>query len=241
MNPFKNKSVEVFWSLARQTNQPLALDMLVIPPEPAYPNIVKNRNSNAEFTLCPAIAAFFKNTFLIRSPIDLEFYATPEGDARSDKMDNWYLESFIRRSKSSNEDTHKAFQVITSLLVFYTKQDIEVQQLPAFLEHSESQNNVKTIPGVFNISKWVRPVSFAFEVVDINKPVVIKRGDPMYYLKFSVPDGVKVILKQEDYLEDLHNLTQKCLSLKSIRPKISLKENYSLAAKSIADFWRKRK
>lgn len=241
MNPFKSKTIEVLWTTNKNHMQPDSLDMVFIPPEPALANIVNVRNKTSDFLRCPAFLGFFKNTFLVRSALDMEFYATPEGHISTDKHEPWFINAFMSNEGCKESDVYKFLQLQTSYMFFYSRQSVEIQQLPAFMEHSECHSNIKVIPGEFNISKWIRGLVFAFEVTDVNKPVIIKRGDPLYYVKFITPNGEKVVLKQTDYLPDLADLASKCISLKKLMPMLSLKENYDMAGKAIANFWSKRK
>ena len=45
-------------------------------------------------------------------------------------------------------------------------------------------SNFTVVQGWFNLSSWTRPISFGLNIVDNTKPVVIKRGDPLYKINF---------------------------------------------------------
>lgn len=233
--------IEVFWAIAPNIDQPASLELMDVCLEPAYSAVVKDRNKTSEYLSCPAVTGFFRNTFLVRSPLDIEFDVTKEGLISSSKLDHWFLNSFISTSKTVGEDKYKFFQILFSPIIFYTRHNVEIQQVPAFMENSSIQSNLRVIPGAFNISKWFRPVSFAFEVIDTTKPVIVKRGDPLYYVKFITPGGSKVTLTQTDFSDDLSKLKNKCVSLKSLIPRLPLDECYLMAAKTICNFWRGRR
>ena len=38
--------------------------------------------------------------------------------------------------------------------------------------------------GWFNLSSWCRPISLGVRLVDDKKPIIIKRGDPLYKIRF---------------------------------------------------------
>ena len=61
-------------------------------------------------------------------------------------------------------------------------------------------NNFIAIGGWFNLSNWARSNSLAVTIVDETKPVIIKKGDPLFRMSFHSPnpdDGI-VLKKEED-------------------------------------------
>ena len=58
-------------------------------------------------------------------------------------------------------------------------------------------NNFTVVEGWFNISNWSRDTSLATRLVDKNKPLIIKKGDPLFRITFLSPDLNRgVILKE---------------------------------------------
>ena len=59
-------------------------------------------------------------------------------------------------------------------------------------------NNFVAVPGWFNLSNWSRGCSLALTIVNESKPVIIKKGDPLFRVAFHPPnlnDGI--MLAQE--------------------------------------------
>lgn len=93
-------------------------------------------------------------------------------------------------------------------------------------------NNFIGIGGWFNLSEWPRMMSNSFTVVDPEKPVIIKKGDPLFRVCFYPPDlnsGIilekvtdpKKIKEAEDYHSDRFELSnwKNTIFRKSKRPK----------------------
>ena len=58
-------------------------------------------------------------------------------------------------------------------------------------------NNFTVVEGWFNISNWSRDTSLATRLVDKTKPLIIKKGDPLFRITFLSPDlNSGVILKE---------------------------------------------
>lgn len=55
-----------------------------------------------------------------------------------------------------------------------------------YLDHplTSLNNNFTTIGGWFNISNYSRSSSLAAKIVDVKKPLVIKKGDPLFRVRF---------------------------------------------------------
>jgi hypothetical protein len=205
-------------------------------PEPVFKLIASSRSKDTGYLKCPAFHEYYKNCFLLRSPIDITINITTNSDgtkfASIDKYDQEFYDTNI---KIRYEEGYKyPILHISFFYVFYANKPLMVEQLSPSMHKTELQNNINVISGTYDISKWVRPVEFAFEVLDDSKPIVIKRGDPMYYLKFSTTD--KISLTREEISEDLSRVVNSCTRVKDYVPNNSLEKNYSMGASFIKLF-----
>ena len=127
------------------------------------------------------------NRFFIRSYFDLHFSFILNKKSNECKIvlndkftENLYKNEILKIKPTDLVDSHKpVFQILLSM-VFYSKQT-------CFLEviHPENLNsNLKLIRGKFDISSWVRPISIALEVQNLNKDVIIKRNDILAEVAF---------------------------------------------------------
>ena len=81
--------------------------------------------------------------------------------------------------------------------MFYTNED---DVWFDFYDHPMTalKNNFIAVRGWFNLSNWSRTSSLGMTIVDETKPVIIKKGDPLFRVAFHPPnlnDGI--ILSQE--------------------------------------------
>lgn len=232
-----NNTVDVFWTVKPSSQHPMELPMLMLDPEPALPHIMSGRAKNTEYLRCPAFAEFFKNTYVVRSPIDLEFHVNKDGFLESAGTPDWMLGSFACLSGSRDIDTYITYQLDMTPYVFFSKKRVRIQQLPAFMEPEGFLRNVRPVVGIFDISKWFRPLSFGFEVADTSVPIIIKRGDPLFYVKFHADNDAKVVLTNKPLTADVRELVESCVSVKRMLPSRSLRANYDIAALAVKRFW----
>jgi hypothetical protein len=234
-----SKTTTVYWAPYPNKFGIPSLELLTLEPELVYPNLISERNKNTAFLKCPAMIGFFNNTYLVRSPIDISFKVVDSGTVIS-KSPKGVVETYLQLSNTASTDIYPNFQLKIHLLCF-SKLDVEIQQIPAFMHSNGFTNNAMVISGGFNISKWVRPLSVGFEVQDISKEIVIRRGDPLYYIRFIPAKGGSVKLERVGINEKLLKITGNCLDVKKLVKNNSLKENYRLASNAISNFWKPKK
>jgi hypothetical protein len=96
--------------------------------------------------------------------------------------------------------------------VFVSDDEVELTQEPPHQHYLPGRPGV-TIAGSFPIRDWPRPLSFAFEWHDIAAPLLLKRGEPWFYLSFYAASGDRVRLERiakskalQDYLAHISDV-----------------------------------
>jgi hypothetical protein len=198
-------------------------------PEPVLKHMVSERgerNKDTSFLRCPAFIDYYKNTFLMRAPVDLTITLGEDGHLQTQQYDQDFY-NFHVTERFEPGDKHITISV-EFMNIFLSEESVLMQQLPAVLEHNESLKNIHLIGGQFDISKWVRPLTFAFEIHDITKGVHIKRGDPLYYIKFVTDEKVELV--RQELTPELVKVYSGCTRLKEFIPNNTMEQNYGLLA-----------
>jgi hypothetical protein len=170
-------------------------------------NIFNGVKSN--FRNCPANTQFLKNFWLIRAPFDFEVtFDRKNRRAQLDKEQKWVNEFFHARWDESSDNDNLLITHGCRYL-FVADEPTRIEVYPPFL-HKEVENT-RFINGTFDIQKWQRPVDFSFEVLDDTKPVKVKRGDPLFYIKFQGEDLFEDFkLKEIEWTDELLRMTKRC-------------------------------
>ena len=157
---------------------PLSIDGVGIEPERTLDTMPKT----TPYLDCPAFTHKTSREWIVYAPKDMTL-----------EIDN--ENNMISCAQLTNEDLHRTVQVqnkrapITTMqvcmpmLICWTKNKniwVEVKDHPL----TSLNNNFTVVQGWFNLSSWTRPISFGLNIVDNTKPVVIKRGDPLYKINF---------------------------------------------------------
>ena len=79
---------------------------------------------------------------------------------------------------------------------------VYMSQLAPFMHYATPPWPGTIFGGRFPIDVWPRPLMWAFEWHDIKKPLVLKRGDPLFYVHFETRNPARPIQLVEAELTD---------------------------------------
>ena len=225
--------MNINYTFAPKANQ--LEDVLFFEPETVIDYLSTSRKGT-EILKCPAFLDYYKNTYLIKAPMDLTFTATKSHIECSNSYPQEYLEDIL----TNRHESASLYSTIslTWYYMFYSDKSVMLEVVPPVWHKNKFQNNINVIGATFDISKWYRPLEFAFEIIDDTQPIVIKRGDPLYYVRFSTTDKVKLVKQKTS--EKVEDLIRMCTEIKKYMPSNSMHKNYSLMQKIIDKFKPKR-
>ena len=147
------------------------------------------------YSQCPVFNHKSSRVFVATSPINfkLQVIRRPDGEHLIRSTNASILEGDIDHINSPRPVVQLKFP----RFVFWTHEDdvwFEFNDHPM----TSLNNNFVAVPGWFNLSNWSRGCSLAITIVNESKPVIIKKGDPLFRVAFHPPnlnDGI--ILSQE--------------------------------------------
>ena len=235
----------VYWGYY-SPNQARWFELSLMEPIPALPDIIKSRDVGhpKHFTRCPAFKETYKNTFVIKSPIDIEI--TYDKDAQLVTIEpqgqNFFNQNIFCRGHlvGINDSFLMSFAVH---YLFIADNDCDMELKVASMHDSDFINKTRLIEGTFNVGKWYRPIELAFELKDLeeNVKIKIKRGDALAYVKFIPIDGNKIDLKYKDFPAETSEAVKACLFVKDLDNKLSLKTLYELSERVRNKLWFNKK
>jgi hypothetical protein len=213
------------------------LDPLIIKPVNAISYLAK-RNKLKSFS-CPAVQSFLKNVFYICSPIDFSIVRDEQGrfsiiNSREPDRDlGSFL--FVKYPEPELLDNVPMLTIHLQYIFVNEKDNLEMQVLDAPLINLPLIN----MPGEFNVSKWIRPTNFCFFLDPYVKQLDIKRGDPLYAVKFKT-DQTVTLEEIIDHSEKTKILTEqtKAVSLKKYYPYAKLADIYEIFQTRMKAIWK---
>lgn len=185
-------------------------DIMVLEPEKfKFPEITNPDYNKRGVTECPSYRQYFNNLYVLRSPIQFKIHARP-GEVGVFQNENvikppFYPKAFIYHEPNEmyNLD-NPIFQVRLDYL-FAADEDCTLELLPPFMHRNNWPGQMT--PGTFNIHKWIRNISWGFVWEDLSKPLEIKEGDPLAYVRFTTPKNNNVKLVEMQFTDELKKRT----------------------------------
>ena len=227
-------SKTVYWApIIIGQDWPLVSELKMYEPE----RVIKRINPIDFFgpatARCPAMVDELKNTFAIKSPIDLHIDFGKNFD-NPVCFNEGYTNEFLTQLINS-PNPHRIFQLNYVSVIFFSEESLTVTQIHPYYEDTSFTENVMGITGSFDISSWVRPVQHGFKFKKDKHVLNIKDGDVVMYYKFNTLENVE--LKRFDatgLYQDHSSIMNSCLSFKEHKP-----HNFTYSLKACYDAFKR--
>jgi hypothetical protein len=233
----------VYWDYCNEKNKDW-FSLALIEPSPALPEIIKARDvtHQSHFAHCPAFKSYYKNTYVIKSPIDIEisYDETTKNLNIFPQMQKFFDDNITHRGATIG-DTDPFLMSIGFNYLFIADEDCFMELIPASMHDSEFTASTRIINGVFNINKWYRPIEIAFEFKDNTKKLKIKRGEPLAYVRFTTKKEEKIKLQHKMFPEKTLEAVNACAYVKSLENRFSLETLYALSERVRSKLWFNKK
>lgn len=225
--------IEVEWFYAYDNPDSSAIDLLGLEPVPALTYYAENKNS--AMRRCPAHLDALKNTYVVCSPIDYEIEINKEHQWLNVIKPANLPHNFVApRFNEEGDSPYPMFSLSFGEMVFNSPtHDVWMEQVDPYLEW-ERKNKVRVIGGIFNIHRWTRPVQASFEQQEKNIVLAVKRGDPLFYVRFTTGDPKDIISLKKIAPSDANVADyQRNVTVKKFYPNASLPFLYKLRDKML--------
>lgn len=178
-------------------------ESIFFPPQ-ALTSLIATESKYAPVNVCPATNSLRKQFYSIKSPWDLslavrltksgaELAMNPNRTSINSALAANYVSLLPR--KDWRAENRPIIQIFVPY-VFVPGDDLRVSQYPAFQHWFGERRPGIVISGEFRAVAWPRPLAFAFEWFDLTLPLTIKRGEPLFYVSFSVAQNIDVKLRK---------------------------------------------
>lgn len=144
---------------------------------------------------CPSVLDFDRRHFAINCPIDVHLRLNMAGGMditnvladkspiRSDALQRWIV---FQPRHEWRHPQRPVLQMLTSY-VFVSDDPVYINQYPPILHYTPDRPGTQ-ISGRFPIDIWPRALQWAFEWHDTTKDLILRRGEPLFYVRFEGPD-----------------------------------------------------
>ena len=177
-------------------------------------------NTRDNWFQCHAFNGAIKNTFVLESPIAVNFAVHEEFkviDTGTKNKDNLLFCSLKEPSRTDS----MTFSIMINW-IFWSDEPLEIVSMPPYM--SRPLYDGFYVPGSFDISNWFRPLEMACQLHPEANRIIINRNDPLAYIKFNSKETVE--LKRFYLTPELEKLSYACMNYKRHEPNRSLRYLY---------------
>ena len=146
---------------------------------------------------CPSVLDFDRRHFTINCPIDVHLRVdlaaggmditnvlADKSPIRSEALQRWIV---FQPRHEWRDPQRPVLQLLTSY-VFVSDDPVYINQYPPILHYCGDRRPGIQICGRFPIDIWPRALMWAFEWHDTSKDLILKRGEPLFSVRFEGPD-----------------------------------------------------
>ncbi|GGW29240.1 hypothetical protein GCM10011452_17220 [Gemmobacter lanyuensis] len=168
-----------------------------------------NRSHSKSASRCPAVIQLESRYFMVKCPFDIHI-----GFGRDDKGKPHLIN---RAGTASSIRGNKLGEVLTLVneaewrypdrptiqlslpYCFIADETVYVTQLSAFMHYRPDPLPGTIFGGRFPLNIWPRPLMWAFEWHDPTKDIILRRGEPLFYVQFEAngPDRPVQLVQAE--------------------------------------------
>lgn len=140
---------------------------------------------------CVAIDTFYQDVFCFKAEYDFKITYDKNGTVIYDRdhsnIEISKLDEVMSNVVTDHSVDHTIIQIFTNSTFIADKQCTMSVIPPIFhmQKNPDLWNNIRMIAGKFNIYDWQRPINLAFEWINTDKILTVKKGTPLFYVYFN--------------------------------------------------------
>lgn len=187
--PAPGGPVQIGWLLAEDKAA-----IVYYPPERVRSAAVNKAHAKSA-SRCPAIINMESRYFVIRCPFDIHLRLARAEDGKIGLRNMLGDASPVRPAKLNNivhvtkeqEWRYPDRPTIQFSLpyIFIADEPVHMTQVGSFMDYRATPLPGTIFGGRFPIDVWPRPLMWAFEWHDTSKDLILKRGEPWFYVTFE--------------------------------------------------------
>ncbi|WP_407492437.1 hypothetical protein [Pseudooceanicola sp. MF1-13] len=193
----KSGPVRVGWCLA-DTDSPVIYD----PPRRVHSRDARKEHAKSA-ARCPAVLNLESRYFEVPCPFDMNIGFARDNEGRPTLRNLAGGSSSIRGSTLGKKiviTNEKEWRFPDRPMIqlklpylFIADEPVYLTQLDAYLHYRRDPLPGTIFGGRFPINVWPRPLMWAFEWHDTEKPIVLRRGDPLFYCQFEFDNPERTV------------------------------------------------
>jgi hypothetical protein len=182
----------VYWATFPVQDEFTISELRYSPPESLLKDISPTSFFGQEAGRCPAIINECRNTYKIKSPLDLHITYTFEDNYNS-CISKYPQNEAMLQQLLGVVGPEKVVQLAAPTYLFYCDEDLTMSMLPPYYEETDFTAGCMGVSATYNINKWFRPVKPTFKLKKNNNVIDIKMNEAICYYKFNTDEKIKLV------------------------------------------------
>ena len=178
-----------------------------------------NRDHAKSASRCPAVLNLESRYFIVKCPFNIHLGFERDNDGKPRLKNKMGDRSPVRANKLGQLVTLMAepewrykdrptLQIKTPYL-FLADEPVFISQVPPFMHYLQAPWPGTLFGGRFPIHVWPRPLMWGFEWHDVARDLILRRGDPWFYVSFeTVPADRAIALVEAEVTPELEEYIQ---------------------------------
>lgn len=169
---------------------------ICFPPPARFVPLKDQSRDGKGFLNCPAVRSYFTGTYVISAPFSLQLrHSLVSGQPVIQPMypftslSEQKVQELIKiEPRSTWRSPDVVVLQLPSPYLFFADESVILRQAPCLLT-TPTSHSWRQIPGKFNIYDWQRPLNWACEWFVGAGDLIIKAGEPLYFVSFELLNG----------------------------------------------------
>jgi hypothetical protein len=210
--------VNVYWSPLVFPNKSTLINLMWQPPTNVQTILPSGKNIKNSYRSCSALPELLRNTYAILHPktTSVVLNGPFENPTLSSEDPHWF------HSTNSLENCYRVDY--DAGWIFFAEESLKIKVTPPYLHNTEASKTGFIGAGSFDIGKWYRPVTFAYNLWPGKNTMSFIENEPAMYVEFETTK--KVVLRQFEMTQELFEVSQQTVGFKNIIPGLSLDKLY---------------
>lgn len=152
---------------------------------------------------CPAVLDYDARIFVVACPVDLNIALVRDKDGKvvirnldgpQSAVSGSHMNRLLHMSNPAQwRHPDRPILQINTPYRFIADEPCYINQMPPFMHYRRDPLPGLMIGGRFQLDVWPRIMMWAFEWIEPQKPLVLRRGEPWFYVRFEVDDPTRPV------------------------------------------------
>lgn len=177
-------------------------------PRPLSRRAIEEQEANPDYAphpkgvnSCPAVVDTESRSFEVPCPVDIKLGIKRNERGEYNLVDQGGTRSTVNRKHLSNmvhlighlrwRSPDKPVVQISAPYRFIADEPVWMSQMPPFGHFRRDGLPGLMLGGRFPIHVWPRSLMWAFEWHDLSRPLILRRGEPWFYVRFEASDPAR--------------------------------------------------